>query len=139
MVFDEHEMALVNNQDVTIKPISNNAASNAQPLKVTVAEKLVKVRSKKTVKHEDSSKPELLIQNGQTYPLDLSIPFKANEKFDLEKKWLIPHEALNVFAVDPNKKARSLELNGDLLMSPDPQPEKRKSVDGAGIIINLKP
>jgi len=26
-----------------------------------------------------------------------------------------------------------------LLMSPDPQPEKRKSVDGAGIIINIKP
>jgi hypothetical protein len=137
MVFSEHEMALVNNQDVTIKLISNNAASNAQPLKV--AEKLVKVRSKKTVKHEDSRKPELLIQNGQTYPLDLSIPFKANEKFDLEKKFLIPHEALNVFAVNPNKKARSLELNGDLLMSPDPQPEKRKSLDGAGIIINLKP
>jgi len=139
MLLDDQEMALVNKQKLTLSPASNNVEHNAQPLETTVTKRLVKVRSKKTVKLEASSKPPLLMQNEQTNPLDLSIPFKATEKFDLEKKWLIPHEALDVFAVDPNKKARSLELKGDLLMSPDPQSEKRKSVDGAGISINIKP
>jgi len=139
MLLDDQEMALVNKQKVTISPISNDAENDAQPLKTKAAEKLVKVRSKKTAKLEASSKPQLLMENELINPLDLSIPFKANEKFDLEKKWLIPHKTLDVFAVDPNKKARSLELNGNLLMSPDPQPEKRKSLDGAGISINIKP
>jgi len=139
MLLNDQEMALINTDKVTISPISNNVENNTQQLKAKAAEKLIKVRSKKTAKLEGSSKPEVLIQNEQTNPLDLSIPFKVNEKFDLEKKWLIPHEALDVFAVDLNKKAGSLEFNGDLLMSPDPQPEKRKSVDGAGISINIKP
>lgn len=138
MLLDDQEMALVNKQKVTINPISNDAKNDAQPLKTKAAEKLVKVRSKKTAKLEDNSKPQLLIQNEQTNPLDLSIPFKANEKFDLEKKWLIPHKTLDVFAVDPNKKSRSLELKGEMLKSPDPQPEKRKSVDGARVSINIK-
>ncbi len=133
-----HETALVNNQKLTLSPTSNNVEHNAQPLETTVAKRFVKVRSKKTVKLEASSKSSLLMQNQQTNPLDLSIPFKATEKFDLEKKWLIPHKALDAFAVDPNKKSRSLELKGEMLKSPDPQPEKRKSLDGAGISINIK-
>jgi hypothetical protein len=139
MLLNDQEMELINTHKVTISPITNNVENNAQQLKAKAAEKLVKVQSKKTVKLEGSSKPQLLIQNEQTNPLDLSIPFKANEHFDLEKRWLIPHESLDVFAIDPNKKARSLELNGNLLMSPEPQAEKRKSVDGAGISINIKP
>jgi hypothetical protein len=139
MLLSDQEMALINTDKVTISPISNNVENNAQQLKAKAAEKLVKVRSKKIVKLEGGSKSPQFIQNDQTNPLDLSIPFEANEHFDLEKKWLIPHESLDIFAVDTNKKARSLELNGNLLMSPEPQAEKRKSVDGAGISINIKP
>lgn len=137
-LLNAHETALVNNQKLTLNPTSNNDDHNAPSLETTVAKRLVKVRSKKTVKLEASSKPPLLMKNQQTNPLDLSIPFKATEKFDLEKKWLIPHKALDAFAVDPNKKSRSLELKGEMLKSPDPQPEKRKSLDGAGVSIHIK-
>jgi len=135
----DHGAELVNKQNITINRDLTVAESNEKLQEKKANENVVKVQSKKIVKAEEASKQKSFIHSELDTPLDLSIPFKATEKFDLEKKWLIPHEVLDVFAVDSNKKARSLELNGDLLMSPDPQPEKRKSVDGAGIIINIKP
>ena len=135
----DNEADAANKQNLTISPISNVVESSEKRQEKKADENVVKVRSKKIIRVEAGSKQKPFIHSELDTPLDLSVPFKATEKFDLEKKWLIPHETLDVFAVDPNKKARSLELNGDLLMSPDPQPEKRKSVDGAGISINLKP
>jgi hypothetical protein len=134
-----HGEEVVNKQNITINRDSIVAESNEKLQEKKADENVVKVQAKKIIKAEVASTQKSFIHNELDTPLDLSIPFKATEKFDLEKKWLIPHEVLDVFAVDPNKKDRSLELNGDLLMSPDPQPEKRKSVDGAGIIINIKP
>ncbi|MCX7082805.1 MAG: hypothetical protein NT008_05540 [Methylococcales bacterium] len=135
----DNEADAANKQNLTISPISNVVESSEKRQEKKADENVVKVRSKKIIRVEAGSKQKLFIHSEIDTPLDLSVPFKATEKFDLEKKWLIPHKTLDVFAVDPNKKARSLELNGDLLMSPDPQPEKRKSLDGAGITINLKP
>ena len=135
----DHEAELVNKQNITITRDLTVAESSEKLQDKKIDNNLIKLQPKKIGKVETTSKQKSSIHSELDTPLDLSIPFKATEKFDLEKKWLIPHQVLDVFAVDPNKKARSLELNGDLLMSPDPQPEKRKSVDGAGIIINLKP
>lgn len=80
----------------------------------------------------------------QTKPLDLSVPFKETNglepnttvsKLDKNKQ---PQEG-GLFAKDSNKKPESaLQLNGGWLMSPEPEVEKRKSVDGAGIVINVK-
>ena len=73
-------------------------------------------------------------------PLDLSIPFKTTETTDLkvEKKSTTQGREANIFASETKKVPRKLELDGDFLMSPEPEAEKLKSVDGAGIVIKLK-
>ena len=74
-------------------------------------------------------------------PLDLSVPFNNTENADLkiEQKSATQNRVNNIFAPETKKKPRPLELDGDFLMSPEPEAEKRKSVDGAGIVIKLKP
>ena len=74
-------------------------------------------------------------------PLDLSVPFKNPENADLkiEQKSATQSRVTNIFAPETKKKSRPLEVDGDFLMSPEPEAEKRKSVDGAGIVIKLKP
>jgi hypothetical protein len=73
-------------------------------------------------------------------PLDLSVPFKNPENADLndEQKSTTQNLVANTLASETKKKPGPLELNGRFLMSPEPEVEKRKSVDGAGIVINLK-
>ncbi|MDD5322697.1 MAG: hypothetical protein PHD43_19210 [Methylococcales bacterium] len=74
-------------------------------------------------------------------PLDLSIPYKDPENADLKIKQNTPAKSpeTNIFATETIKKSQPLQLNGGLLMSPEPEAEKRKSIDGAGIVINIKP
>lgn len=74
-------------------------------------------------------------------PLDLSVPYKDSENADLkiQQKSATQSRMTNIFASETNKKTRPLELDGDFLMSPEPEKEKLKSVDGAGIVIKLKP
>jgi hypothetical protein len=74
-------------------------------------------------------------------PLDLSIPYKDLENAALKTKQNTPaqNSEANIFSPETKKKSRPLQLNGGFLMSPEPEAEKRKSVDGAGIVINIKP
>jgi hypothetical protein len=74
-------------------------------------------------------------------PLDLSIPYTDPEKAVLKIKQNTPAQGpeTNIFSPATRKKSRPLQLNGDFLMSPEPEAEKQKSVDGAGIVINIKP
>lgn len=74
-------------------------------------------------------------------PLDLSIPYKDTENAEPKTKKNTPAQNpdANIFTPETIKRTRSLQLNGDFLMSPEPEAEKRKSVDGAGIVINIKP
>jgi hypothetical protein len=74
-------------------------------------------------------------------PLDLSIQFEDAENADLkiEQKSAAQNGATNIFAPETKKKLRPLELDSGFLMSPEPEAEKLKSVDGAGIVIKLKP
>ena len=72
-------------------------------------------------------------------PLDLSIPFS-----EVERKMRLagpspkkPPRKTNLFAAE--KERQTVQVNGRLLMSPEPEVEKQKSADGAGIVINLKP
>jgi len=74
-------------------------------------------------------------------PLDLSVPFKGAENANLkiEQKSAAQSQMTNIFAPETKEKTRPLELDGGLLMSPEPEAEKQKSIDGAGIVIKLKP
>ncbi|MDO9103836.1 MAG: hypothetical protein Q7U57_02620 [Methylovulum sp.] len=77
-------------------------------------------------------------------PLDLTVPL--NNAKEVEEN---PHAADKnndtqnavdaLFLPQPKKEEQPLQLKGGWLMSPEPEPEKRKSVDGAGIMIDLKP
>ena len=73
-------------------------------------------------------------------PLDLSIPFQANENTDLknEQTQAAQRKAPNLFSSVKNKQ-RALKLDGGFLMSQEPEAEKKKSLDGAGIRLNLNP
>ena len=99
--------------------------------------KTVKVSPQKT--KQKSITTTVDDRNELESPLDLSVPFKGFENNDLEKKWAEPIETISIFPTDSQKNPRPLELNGGLLMSPEPQAEKRKTIDGAGIVINIKP
>lgn len=74
-------------------------------------------------------------------PLDLSLPFQDAESNRMKtgQGMDTDNQEANLFAPANKKKTRPLQLKGDLLMSPEPEMEKQKSVDGAGIVINLKP
>jgi hypothetical protein len=72
-------------------------------------------------------------------PLDLSLPYKIPENTDLKIKPNTASQPSNIFTPETKKKTQPLQLNGNLLMSPEPEAGKQKSVDGAGIIINIKP
>ena len=73
--------------------------------------------------------------------LDLSVPFEDSENIGINnvQKAVAQSLVTNIFAPETKKKPQPLELKGGFLMSPEPEFEKRKSVDGAGIVINLKP
>jgi hypothetical protein len=74
-------------------------------------------------------------------PLDLSVPFKDAENADLkiEQKSVAQSQVTDIFAPETKKRPRPLELDSGFLMSPEPEAGKQKSVDGAGIVIKLKP
>lgn len=71
--------------------------------------------------------------------LDLSVPFKLPEKTwqKSEHNKHAQRESASIFATK-KEKSRALSLDGQMLMSPEPEADKQKSVDGAGIVINLK-
>lgn len=87
---------------------------------------------------DKSNKPEY---SGLQKPLDLSVPYKAPENAGLKIKQNTHGQRpeSNIFPSETIKDSQPLQLNGNLLMSPEPEAGKQKSVDGAGIVINIKP
>jgi len=84
--------------------------------------------------HEDE------ILNELQRPLDLSVPYADVDKSDrLNELDTDSSKQANIFAGDTRKKTRPVQIDGKLLMSPEPEVEKQKTADGAGIVINLKP
>jgi hypothetical protein len=114
-------------------------------LKEKNASKILKVNPKIITPEkgtESLGTDNLIIERNEfDMPLDLSVPFKSaeNSDYQIEQKELNQGGAADLFDLKTKKKPRSLELGGGLLMSPEPEAEKRKTVDGAGIVINLKP
>ncbi len=71
-------------------------------------------------------------------PLDLSVPFKMD--FDSHRSINSKsQEARNDSKLFPgNLKSRSVQLDGRILMTQDQEIGKVKTVDGAGIVINVQ-
>ena len=98
-------------------------------------------------KHKSKKKtvvitPPIEIDPDQLYkPLDLSVPFNEQDSFDLltDKKKNGQNQTSDYFDTKTKAKPRALELNGNFITSPEPEIEKKKTFDGAGISINVKP
>ncbi|MEI6066302.1 MAG: hypothetical protein WCP96_03110 [Methylococcaceae bacterium] len=111
--------------------VKNNTLSvKINPQKITLATDTTSTDKDNTSQHNEFEKP-----------LDLSVPFNTSESTDENniQKAVAQSLVTNIFAPETKKKPQPLELKGGFLMSPEPELEKRKSVDGAGIVINLKP
>jgi hypothetical protein len=92
-------------------------------------------------KNQQASKVEKPKNNDVQRLLDLSLPEAPQTFADpvLEQQNPQSNAESNLFAKPVKKPSSPLQLKGGWLMSQEPEPEKRKSVDGAGISINLKP
>ncbi|MDP3876405.1 MAG: hypothetical protein Q8Q50_05440 [Methylobacter sp.] len=97
-------------------------------VKSTQKEKKTK-RSVSSIKSSDDEKAQ------PQKSLDLSIPFKLPEKSEHNKH--AQQESSSIFSAKKDKST-ALSLDGQMLMSQEPEADKQKSVDGAGIVINLK-
>ena len=138
----EKDSLVLQGQDVTVK--SNfyeigQTQVTKKNLKVKAKSNHLKVKADVKIKEsvDDASIKGTEIEK----ILDLSIPFSnskdANSLIELQS--VGQRKSLDFFDTKTKKEARHIELDGDFLMSPEPQGEKLKSVDGAGLVINLKP
>ncbi len=127
----------------TLLPSEKQATSNElKEVQPKSKDNLIKPKKKKT-KNKPKAVPVPTTLNEAPEPqkpLDLSMPFKESESAPLttESNRANRKESLNMFASEKKKLPRSLNLDGQMLMSQEPEGDKQKSLDGAGIIINLK-
>ena len=138
----EKDSLVLQGQDVTVK--SNfyeigQTQVTKKNLKVKAKSNHLKVKADVKIKEsvDDASIKGTRIEK----ILDLSIPFSNSKDADslIELQRVGQRKSLDFFDTKTKKESRHIELDGDFLMSPEPQGEKLKSVDGAGLIINLKP
>lgn len=115
------------------------ASDNVKTVRLQSKQGLVKQREKKD-KHllaaANSSASEYAeLQKS----LDLSIPFKVSENAWLttEQNRIAQREPSTIF-IKEKKKSQPVHLDGEMLMSQEPEIDKQKSLDGAGIVITLK-
>jgi len=129
------------------KPGVNNALPSANEVKkVQSKSKESLVKPKQKIKNKQEAVSVLRAKNSAAEeaefqkPLDLSMPFKDSENawLTIEQNKAVQGESLNIFASEKNKRPRPLYLDSQVLMSQEPEVDKRKSLDGAGIVINLK-
>lgn len=120
---------------------SNVSSVVTEPMQILAEEKSSHVSAVSAVKSTDSKSVVKKTEVIESKALDISIPFKASETVDLPdtKNSTQQNEKSNIFAADAKKKARRLGVDGSVLMTQEQEVEKRKSLDGAGISIHLKP
>ncbi|MFI3199665.1 MAG: hypothetical protein QX196_15225 [Methylococcaceae bacterium] len=113
-----------------VKAKNNPLSVKRKSPKITLAKNISDTDEENPSQHDEFEKR-----------LDLSVPFEDSENIGINnvQKAVAQSLVTNIFAPETKKKPQPLELKGGFLMSPEPEFEKRKSVDGAGIVINLKP
>ncbi|TAN71451.1 MAG: hypothetical protein EPN17_01545 [Methylobacter sp.] len=119
-------------QQASFSEAKKNQSKNVKPGSVN--------SKQKTIKHRRTSVQRVNDDAELQKSLDLSIPFNGSENAGLaiEQDRAVQAELSNLFATEKKKKSRPLYLDGQILMSQEPEVDKKKSLDGAGIVINLK-
>jgi len=126
---DVNDAPLPEKQAASITVKSSQDFSKESPDK----SKLKKAINKPTV---PSANEDAVLQKA----LDLTIPFKASENAWLktEQSKVASGESLTMFTSGKKRRPRTINLDGQMLMSQEPEVDKQKSVDGAGIVFSLK-
>ncbi|MDP3330461.1 MAG: hypothetical protein Q8Q40_14280 [Methylococcaceae bacterium] len=129
---------------VSIVFAKNNSTNTNKVLLVKKPHSVKAIAGKKTSKSkaDKNAQPESaspVIDKEQQKSLDLSLSIDDLEKNALNKQLDHAFETApeSIFAIQ-KKPPRSLTLDGQILMSQEPEADKKKSMDGAGITINLK-
>jgi hypothetical protein len=122
---------------VTHAPLTEKQAASVSAKDVQFSSKEKPIKSKQ---HKTKNKHSIAQDTTLQKSLDLTVPFKTSETAWLkpEQNRVAQMETANMFAIEHKKKPRSLDLGGQVLMSQEPEADKRKSLDGAAIVINLK-
>lgn len=85
------------------------------------------------VKNTDS------VESGQSKPLDLAVPFKSfDSQSSKDSTKSITDSSGSALFAGSNTKQSGVELKGQVVMSQEPEADKRKSIDGAGIMIDFR-
>lgn len=129
-------------------PSSKHApVAEKQPVSANVKAAGVKSRENYVKRREKKDKHLLAATNHNANTaaelqksLDLSIPFKASDNtwLKVESSKMAQEAPSNIFTTQKQRKPRPVDLDGQMLMSQEPEVDKRKSLDGAGIVITLK-
>jgi hypothetical protein len=111
------------------------------------AQSMSKEDSVKTKQKKTKNKPSVQSVKNNAHgdaelqkTLDISIPFEASENTGLKvgKNRRIPRESVSLFTAEKREKSKPVYLNGQMLMSQEPEMDKQKTLDGAGIVFTLK-
>ncbi len=117
-------------------------AAEQQSVTVPLGQVIKKESSVNSKQKTEKNKPSVLRVDAVTESpktLILSIPFDQSGNVWLRNEQRSTEiESINIFATESKNKQHPLNLDGQMLMSQEPEMDKRKSVDGAGIVINLK-
>lgn len=117
--------------------LTEKQATSANVKEVQFSGKESTVKSKQ---HKTKNTPSIAKDAELEKSLDLSIPFKDSENawVKIEQNRASQRDSLTGFAAGKQKQPGPVNLDGEMLMSPEPEADKRKSLDGAGIVITLK-
>ena len=123
----EHVRKLMELKQLKAKNYIKSVKANPQP---------AKQKTSKATKADDNNPPK---RDELEKPLDLSVPYNApeNKNMLLQQRSAAQSRKTNIFAPETGKKPSPIEVDGDFLMTPYPEEEKLKSVDGAGIVIKI--
>lgn len=129
------------------KPSINHAPS-VEKQAVSTKVKTAGFKSKENLVKHRQKKDKRLVAAGnkastdteRQKSLDLSIPFNAFENTlrKIEPSKMTQEDSSNIFTTKKQRKPRPVDLHGQMLMSQEPEIDKQKSLDGAGIVITLK-
>lgn len=128
---------------VLLKPVqSKNKTINAKQGRKKNTNKTAVARQDKANKtgRAKAASSSILSKDGQQKPLDLSIPFKTIDEAgwkNAKTQAAAESRTPNLFASENKKSRRTVNLDGGVLMSQEPEAEKQRSLDGAGIRLNL--
>ncbi|NOT83443.1 MAG: hypothetical protein HOP02_01405 [Methylococcaceae bacterium] len=103
----------------------------------SVVKQSSQIDKKSVNKPLDLKTTPVIVNNDLQQSLNLSIPFESDLPADQNSA--AQNQKSNIFAPDATKKPQSIRLDGNVLMTQELEAEKRKTLDGAGISINLKP